>query len=258
MNNCEMKSPPVFSTEIPKWDRNTYADGNAMGAVVEQLFNNTVYNKEELKAKADTEGGDISETQVSVIDESTESFPVPMSGDKTKGLWGKLKKWQQDCLAKFGNYVLTSMITNQHVNSTSNIPSSALVYLMQQGITQLNRDLVNKNPRIELVASYDNDIVVSPTTWVVAFNHQLPAGLYIIKHSAFAIYGVNGISVSMDAAGAHEQQTDRSIPDNKGVRGVIGTNIYYLSSAGAYIGQIYVDHSTTATIKNNLKIIRLN
>ena len=141
MNNCEIKSPPVFSQEIPKWDRNTYADGNAMGAVVEQLFNNTVYNKEELKEKVDTEGGDISETQVSVLDESTEAFPVPMSGDKAKGLWGKLKKWQQDCLAKFGNYVLTSMITNQHVNSTSNIPSSALVYLMQQGVTQLNRDI---------------------------------------------------------------------------------------------------------------------
>lgn len=256
MNNCEIKSPPVFSQEIPKWDRNTYADGNAMGAVIEQLFNNTVYNKEELKAKTDAEGGDISETQVSVIDESTESFPVPMPEDKTKGLWGKLKKWQQDCLAKFGNYVLTSMITNQHVNSTENIPSSALVYLMQQGITQLNRDLAGKNPRIELVASYNNDIVVSPTTWVVAFNHQLSAGLYIIKHSAFATYGVNGLSISMDAAGSHEQQTDRGA--SQGVRGVIGTNIYYLSSAGAYIGQIYVDHSTTATVKNNLKIIRLN
>lgn len=86
-------------------------------------------------------------------------------------------------------------------------------------------DLAGKNPRIELVASYNNDIVVSPTTWVVAFNHQLPAGLYIIKHSAFAIYGVNGISVSMDAT-------------------------------GAYIGQIYVDHSTTATVKNySIKLI---
>jgi len=60
-----------------------------------------------------------------------------------------------------------------------------------------------------LIASYNNDIVVSPATWVTAFNHQLPAGLYIIKHSAFAIYGVNGLSISMDAAGSHEQQTDR-------------------------------------------------
>lgn len=116
-------------------------------------------------------------------------------------------------------------------------------------------DLAGKNPRIELVASYNNDIVVSPTTWVVAFNHQLPAGLYIIKHSAFAIYGVNGISVSMDAAGAYEQQVARGA--SQGVRGVIGTNIYYFSSAGAYIGQIYVDHSTTATVKNNLKILKL-
>ena len=161
MNNCEIKSPPVFSQEIPKWDRNTYADGNAMGAVVEQLFNNTVYNKEELKEKVDTEGGDISETQVSVLDESTEAFPVPMSGDKAKGLWGKLKKWQQDCLAKFGNYVLTSMITNQHVNSTSNIPSSALVYLMQQGVTQLNRDLEAVNEKTSKISAFNQIGVIN-------------------------------------------------------------------------------------------------
>lgn len=52
--------------------------------------------------KVDKMGGDTSETAVSVINESTDAFPVPMSGDKTKTLWGKLKKWQQDCLAKFG------------------------------------------------------------------------------------------------------------------------------------------------------------
>ncbi len=181
MNNCEIKSPPVFSQEIPKWDRNTYADGNAMGAVIEQLFNNTVYNKEELKAKTDAEGGDISETQVSVIDESTEAFPVPMPEDKTKGLWGKLKKWQQDCLAKFGNYVLTSMITNQHVNSTENIPSSALVYLMQQGITQLNRDLTGVNGNLAGKAS-----AIDVSNLQVAFNTRYNTTLISDLNTAIA------------------------------------------------------------------------
>ncbi len=182
MNNCEIKTPRVFSQEIPKWDRNTYADGNAMGAVVEQLFNNTVYNKEELKEKVDTEGGDISETQVSVIDESTETFPVPMSGDKAKGLWGKLKKWQQDCLAKFGNYVLTSMITNQHVNSTSNIPSSALVYLMQQGITQLNRDLATKNPLINVVYEHSITYRLDVNVW------SRPLPIYVADGGFYMIH----------------------------------------------------------------------
>ncbi len=45
MANCTVQSPPVFTTDIPKWDRNTYADGNAMGTDMEKLFNNTIYNK---------------------------------------------------------------------------------------------------------------------------------------------------------------------------------------------------------------------
>lgn len=86
--------------------------------------------------------GDVSETTVSRLEETQASFPQPVAGDKQRTLWGKLKKWQQDCIAKFGNYVLTSMITNQHLNSTSNIPTSALVYLMQQAIAQ-NQQAIN-------------------------------------------------------------------------------------------------------------------
>lgn len=206
MNNCEIKSPPVFSQEIPKWDRNTYADGNAMGAVVEQLFNNTVYNKEELKEKVDTEGGDISETQVSVLDESTEAFPVPMSGDKAKGLWGKLKKWQQDCLAKFGNYVLTSMITNQHVNSTSNIPSSALVYLMQQGVTQLNRDLrsiityTNFRTTVNIPTNMERDTVVNftvPSGYETLCLRNIDTSIHPMLPISSIIISENSVSIGL-------------------------------------------------------------
>ena len=46
MKNCEFKSPPAFTVDITRWDRETDADGDAMGLVVEQVFNNTVYNKQ--------------------------------------------------------------------------------------------------------------------------------------------------------------------------------------------------------------------
>ena len=96
--------------------------------------------------KVDKKGGDTADTVVSGLTDSTASFPQPTAGDSQKTLWGKVKKWQQDCITKFGNYVLTSMITNQHLNSTSNIPTSALVYLMQQALTQLNSDITLHNP----------------------------------------------------------------------------------------------------------------
>ena len=45
MNYCEAKNPPVFSMEIEKWDTNTDANGTDMAVEIEQLYNNTLYNK---------------------------------------------------------------------------------------------------------------------------------------------------------------------------------------------------------------------
>jgi len=59
----------------------------------------------------------------------------------------------------------------------------------------------------------------------------------------------------MTVPGVDEQQTDRG--NDAGVRGIIGTNIYYLPSGGTYIGHVYVNHNTTATVNNNLKILKL-
>lgn len=45
MANCVISDPPVYTDEISKWDKQTNADGDAMGAVIEKLLNNTAYNK---------------------------------------------------------------------------------------------------------------------------------------------------------------------------------------------------------------------
>ncbi len=92
--------------------------------------------------------GDMAESTVSSLEETQETFPKPKAGEKQKTLWGKVKKWQQDCLTKFGNYVLMSMLTNQHLNSTNNIPTSALVYLMQQAIQQNQSDINVLNTKL--------------------------------------------------------------------------------------------------------------
>lgn len=42
---CDMKNPPEFSNEVRKWDRETLADGQELAVEIEQLFNNTLYNK---------------------------------------------------------------------------------------------------------------------------------------------------------------------------------------------------------------------
>lgn len=135
MADFNIKNNPVFKNTMRKLETSDRAHANVFNALFETLLDNDNSLKKSL------EKGDISETKVGKIKESSAEFPAPEKDDTQETLWGKLKKWQQDCLAKFGNYVLTSMITNQHLNDTNRIPTSALVYLMQQSITQLNRDL---------------------------------------------------------------------------------------------------------------------
>lgn len=123
--------------------------------------------------------GDVSETTVSSLEETQASFPQPTAGDNQKTLWGKIKKWQQDCIAKFGNYVLTSMITNQHLNSTSNIPTSALVYLMQQAIQQNQSaiNVLNTKVPIEFVV----DPIVS-ASYVRVYRCGEHLGFYVLDY----------------------------------------------------------------------------
>lgn len=102
MADYEVKKTPEFTTTARKLETTDRAHADLFNDLYQKLFNNDNYLKEDNDKKVNKKDGDITETQVSVIEESTESFPVPMSGDKTKTLWGKLKKWQQDCLAKFG------------------------------------------------------------------------------------------------------------------------------------------------------------
>ena len=99
-----------------------------------------------LEKKVTASGGDISNTKLATLAASSASFPVPEAGDAPKTLWGKAKKWQQDCLAKFANYVLTSAITNQYLNDTSKIPTAALMYLLKQEVNGLNSNAVRRIP----------------------------------------------------------------------------------------------------------------
>lgn len=128
--------------------------------------------------------GDVAESTVSILEETLEAFPKPKAGEKQKTLWGKIVKWQQDCLTKFGNYVLMSMLTNQHLNSTNNIPTSALVYLMQQAIQQNQSDINVLNTNLGI--RYENVHItkeLNNATLTSMSSKRLGPGLYIINSS---------------------------------------------------------------------------
>ena len=55
MGNVVIQNPPQYTEQIPKWDRETLADGEAMGQVIEQLANNDAYLKKELERQEHVE-----------------------------------------------------------------------------------------------------------------------------------------------------------------------------------------------------------
>lgn len=54
MGFCTIADPPVYTEEIEHWTRETDADGEAMGAVIEQLANNDAYLKQGIENAENT------------------------------------------------------------------------------------------------------------------------------------------------------------------------------------------------------------
>ena len=145
MANCEIKNPPVWTDEIPKWDKQTDADGDAMGAVIETLLNNDAHNKKEIgqldEDKVDISGGDIANTKVSEFTAFTDEYPVPEAGEAPKTLWGKVKKFMQDMRsAARGACYIYQLVSNTTTNN-ANLPASAAA------VYQLNQAMLNYAPK---------------------------------------------------------------------------------------------------------------
>lgn len=94
-----------------------------------------------INLKIDKTNGDISDTKVRSVDTITTEFPDPIAGENTKTFLGKVKKCLADWKAIKSTLLTLSMLTSQHENSTSKIPTAALAYAINQDIIALNSKL---------------------------------------------------------------------------------------------------------------------
>jgi len=83
--------------------------------------------------------GDISDTQITTFDTITEEFPVPVAGEATRTVAGKIRKFFQD-FNNFKTGILTvGMLVNNAVTNNSQLPvSAAVAKTLQDQTTQLN------------------------------------------------------------------------------------------------------------------------
>lgn len=96
-----------------------------------------------INLKIDKTNGDISNTKVRSLDTISTEFPDPVAGESTKTFLGKVKKSLADWKAIKSTLLTLSMLTNQYENSTSKIPTSALVYALKQNTDELNSNLAS-------------------------------------------------------------------------------------------------------------------
>jgi len=96
-----------------------------------------------INLKIDKTNGDISNTKVRSVDTISTEFPDPVAGENTKTFLGKVKKCLADWKAIKSTLLTLSMLTNQYENSTSKIPTVALVYALKQTTDGINSNLSN-------------------------------------------------------------------------------------------------------------------
>lgn len=79
----------------------------------------------ELKKKAETNGGNISEMTIKTLDTITAEFPVPVAGESVKIFLGKVKKFFEDLKNWMSGVCMVGQIVNNCVTERSDLPLSA-------------------------------------------------------------------------------------------------------------------------------------
>jgi hypothetical protein len=98
----------------------------------------------EINKKANTSGGDISDTTIKNVDVITTEFPVPSAGESSKIFFGKVRKFIQDFIAIKDTLLTLSKLVNNGQTTASGFALDARYgKTLADQITKLNTDLTN-------------------------------------------------------------------------------------------------------------------
>lgn len=159
---------------------------------IDDLNYNADLIDEELKKRAKSSGGDISDTIVKSFGTCEEEFPVPEPGEDSKTLWGKVKKFAGDMKDWMTGVCLLGHIVNNCVTDRADLPLSAAqgkvlmdLYTVLNTKTKWKLHYSNQN--------VPNDIVLDlPEIWseiqLLEFsNENATSGVIKISKEAFDI-----------------------------------------------------------------------
>lgn len=114
---------------------------SSLDTTVGELSQAQTQLRQDLSGKVDIQGGNISSTQIETLGTTTEQFPSPTAKTSASFFLGKVKKFIDDFKAWNTGVMLVGRMSNQQLNDTSRVPTSALVYSMQQALTKAQSDI---------------------------------------------------------------------------------------------------------------------
>jgi hypothetical protein len=109
----------------------------------------------EINKKANTSGGDISDTTIKTVDAIATEFPVPSAGESSKTFLGKIRKFIQDFIAIKDTLLTLSKLVNNGQTTASGFALDARYgKTLADQITKLNTDMV-KRKSIEILTFFE-------------------------------------------------------------------------------------------------------
>ncbi len=146
----------------------------------------------EINKKANTSGGDISDTTIKTVDAIATEFPVPSAGESSKTFLGKVRKFIQDFIAIKDTLLTLSKLVNNGQTTTSGFALDARYgKTLADQITKLNTDLSvvgsststikNLNTAVEYLSGFSSTDVETDCL------KPVESGIYIKKTGLYLV-----------------------------------------------------------------------
>lgn len=113
-----------YEEDVRKLETSDKAHAGVFNDVFQKLVNNGAFLKRD---KVSGEGGDVSGTVVEAMEAASGEFPVPMEGDTSGRLWGKMKKFCGDFNNMKAGLLTVGKIVNDAKTNNPELPVSAAV-----------------------------------------------------------------------------------------------------------------------------------
>ena len=163
-----------YEEDVRKLETSDKAHAGVFNDVFQKLVNNGAFLKRD---KVSGEGGDVSGTVVEAMEAASGEFLVPVEGDTSGRLWGKMKKFCEDFNNMKAGLLTVGKIVNDAKTNNPELPvSAAVAYELGKEVERVSGEVSVLNSDLDYGDQHiisDCDTFVSPVITALANGNTL-------------------------------------------------------------------------------------